>query len=367
MRSKVLYISLTVLTLLCVILFPGTVTRTLFSFELILIPVLFWQAEKLKSKVKGELKIPELFIQKQQEFPVEIQLENKSYLPLPSVLVKLYWENQFTKEVSYAKESAMLDAKGQAVLLMMVKSEYCGKIRIGIEEIRVQDYLCLFSKKAAAKSTGKEIVVLPRIHKINLNTVNFVQDRQEGQEYSHARSGEDTSEVFDVHEYRQGDTLQRIHWKLLAKTDKYFVKEYSLPMEQTILVFLDMYWDGAKEFTREQLDLFLEVLASLSWSMVEQGWRHHIIFYHEEKQTIERVSIESEKDVYFMLEQICDSNIVTEEKSILDMYQREQEIEKVTTYFLLNMQGQLFRDGSLEKQFSRQELEKELVEWKLEI
>ncbi|MDE6314265.1 MAG: DUF58 domain-containing protein [Lachnospiraceae bacterium] len=367
MKSKILYGSLMVLTLAAAILFMGDTPKTLLSFEIFMIPLLFVLAEKLKTQLEGKLLIPTAFVQKQQEFPVEIHLKNKALLPMPSVFVKIYYENEFTGEISFAQETAMLDAKGEAVLLMMLKSRYCGKIRIGIEEIKVQDYLRLFSRKAMGKLFSEEIVVLPRIHKIGLNTVNFVQDRQEGQEYSHARNGEDTSEVFDVHEYRQGDTLQRIHWKLSAKTDEYFVKEYSLPMEQTILVFLDMFWDHTKKLTREDLDLFLEVLASFSWSMIEQGWRHYIIFYHEKEQRIERMSIESEKDVYFMLEQICDSRVYDREENIIDMYRSEQELEKVTTYFLLNMQGQLFRDGRLEKQFSRQELERELMEWKLEI
>lgn len=367
MKSKVLYGIVMVMTLLAAILFPGDLTKTLLSFEILLLPVLFVLAEKLKMQVEGNLEIPTGFIQKQQEFPVEIHLKNHALLPMPSLPVKIYCENEFTEEISYARESAMLDARGEAVLLFMLKSKYCGKIRIGVEEIRVQDYLRLFSRKAVDKQSGKEIVVLPRIHKIGLNTVNFVQDREEGQEYSHARNGEDTSEVFDVHEYRQGDTLQRVHWKLSAKTNEYFVKEYSLPMEQTILVFLDMSWESTKEFTREDLDLFLEVLASFSWSMIEQGWRHHIIFYQGKKQQMERISIESGKDVYFMLEQICDSKVYDRQENIIDMYRSEQELEKVSTYFLLNMQGQIFRDGRLEKQFSRQELEKELVEWKLEI
>ena len=367
MKSKVLYGIVMVFTVLAVMLFPGEITKTLLSFEILMIPLLFLLVENLKRKVEGNLGISSAYIQKQQEFPVEIHLKNHALLPMPSVPVKIYCENEFTEEISFARERAMLDADGEVVLFIMLKSQYCGKMRIGIEEIRVQDYLHLFSKKAVERLPGKEIVVLPRIHKIELNAVNFVQDKQEGQEYTRARNGEVTSEVFDVHEYRQGDTLQRIHWKLSAKTDEYFVKEYSLPMEQTILVFLDMLWDSSKEFTREDLDLFLEVLASFSWSMIEQGWHHHIIFYDEKKQSMERISIDYEKDVYFMLEQICDSRVYTKKKNIIDMYQSEQELEKVNTYFLLNMQGQIFRDDKLEKQFSRQELEKELMEWKLEI
>lgn len=367
MKSKIIYGCILAVTLMLCFIFSGKLPEFLLTFEIVLLPIAFFQARKQRECIEGRVVIPASYIQKQQEFEVEVHLKSNSLMPMPSVPVKVYCENQFTKEKDIFKERAMVDGKGEVILKLTLKSRYCGKVFIGIDEVRVQDYLRLFSEKVKIQNKKNEIVVLPRIHKITLWSPKQIQERQQGEEYSHARSGEDTSEVFDFHEYRQGDTLQRIHWKLSAKTDSYMVKEFSFPTEQMVLLFLDLHYPKDKEFTQEDLDLFLEILASLSWSMREQGWKHSIIWYNDKTGNLQKITIESESEVYVMLEQICDCQVYEEEKDIVKMYAREQEVEKVSNHLLLNAQGILYRNKSLEKQFNRQDLEKELVEWKLEM
>ena len=40
----------------------------------------------------------------------------------------------------------------------------------------------------------------------------------ESDSYSTIKGGDDPSEVFAIREYREGDRLQRIHWKLSYET-----------------------------------------------------------------------------------------------------------------------------------------------------
>lgn len=367
MKNKVVYGWIFAVTLILCLMFQGKLPEFLLTFEIALIPILLFQARKQKEKIEGRIVIPASYIQKQQEFTIEVHLKNDSLLPMPSVPVKVYCENLFTGEKEHWQETVMVDAKKQVILKFILKSKYCGKISVGIEEIRVQDYLRLFSEKAVTRDEKNEVIILPLIHKIPLLSPEQIREKQEGEEHSHARSGEDTSEVFDVHEYRQGDTLQRIHWKLSAKAEKYMVKEYSLPTEQMVLLFLDLHRKKAQEFTQEQLDLFLEILASISWSLMEQGCKHSIIWYNDKEMQLEKITIEGEKDVYVMLEQICDCRIYEEERDVSKMYVRQQEMERVSSNFLLDTQGRLYRNGNLEKQFSRQELEEELMKWQLKI
>lgn len=366
MKNKILYVMIVVATLLGCILSASEIIIFLLAYEIILLPVLWLLTEALKKHVKAELRIPTAHIEKNQEFVVEVLLQNTSVFPMPVIWVRLSCENEFTGEKIYLEERVMTDAKGEASLLLSLKSKYCGKMRITLEEIRVQDYLRLFSKKTPVQEISKEIIVLPKIHKISLNAITWVQDKQEGEEFSHARSGEDTAEVFDVHEYREGDTFQRVHWKLTAKAEEYLVKEYSLPIEQTILVFLDFYAEK-EQVTQAQFDCFLEILASLSWSMAEQSLNHMILWYQEAEGQLSQIKIEEEQDVYYMLEQVCDSRRNQKYADVLSMYEHQSGMQKADTYFLLNVQGVLYKDGVCEKKFSQKNLEEELIEWKLEI
>lgn len=366
MKNKIIYAVVVLITLFSCILFSSHITIFLLGYEMILLPVLWILTKQLKRHIIAQLKIPESYIEKNQEFAVEVLVKNTSVFPMPVIPVKVSCENEFTREKFYAREKVMVDAKGAASLLLFLKSKYCGKMRVNMEEIRVQDYLRLFSKKATVQQISKEIIVLPKIHKIALNVMTWVPDRQEGEEFSHVRSGEDTSEVFDIHEYRQGDTFQRVHWKLTAKEDKYLVKEYSLPIEQTILIFLDLYVEK-EAVTQTEYDCFLEILASLSWSLAEQGLNHMIMWYQEEEKQLNQVKIEEEQDVYYMLEQVCSSRGNREYADILSMYEHQGALQKVDNYFLLNVYGHLYKNGTCEKKFNCESLEKELMEWKLEI
>ncbi len=48
------------------------------------------------------------------------------------------------------------------------------------------------------------------------------------------------TEVDDVREYRAGDTLKSIHWKLSSKSESFIVREYSQGTVKSNLVFVDM-------------------------------------------------------------------------------------------------------------------------------
>ena len=49
-------------------------------------------------------------------------------------------------------------------------------------------------------------------------------------EYSPDRPGSDPSELFGIRDYREGDALKSIHWKLGEKYDRTASREMSLPV-----------------------------------------------------------------------------------------------------------------------------------------
>ena len=62
----------------------------------------------------------------------------------------------------------------------------------------------------------------------------------EAESYDDFQPGTDVSQIFDVREYRPGDRLQRIHWKLSAKSDGLLVREDSQPLACAVVFLLDM-------------------------------------------------------------------------------------------------------------------------------
>ena len=65
--------------------------------------------------------------------------------------------------------------------------------------------------------------------------------------YSDEESGDDPSQIFEIRDYRPGDKMQKIHWKLSAKSDSLIVKEYSEPVGFAIVIFVNLFSPGKKE------------------------------------------------------------------------------------------------------------------------
>ena len=323
MRNKKIYGGILFVTLVIALFWESALIRTLFAYEVLMLPLLFLQAEYFARNLEFRLHVPVRYVQKGQEFAVEVELENHSFMPMESILVEISCENEFTKSRFGAKDTAMAEARKKVRLQFFLEAKYCGRVKVSVEKVKAQDYLRLFSRGSEKKCQSEEVMVLPMIHKIPVQQSFQLEENLEGQLFSKSRTGEDTSEVFDIREYRSGDTSHRIHWKLSAKTDDFMVKEYSLPMERTVLLFLDLHIGKEEKFTQQKLDHFLEILASLSWSMQEQNWHHKVIWWDEQNQMLKEADVSSEEESFRMLEQICSSRVYSKAYEIQELYFRQ--------------------------------------------
>ena len=114
------------------------------------------------------------------------------------------------------------------------------------------------------------------------------------------KSGDDPSEVFDIREYRQGDRLSRIHWKMTAKEEELMVKEYSRPLGGEGILCLDLYHPQADGFW-EDADEYRICWIPLCLAFLERGERFRVVWQEGEKPGLREQSVESEEDVYGLL------------------------------------------------------------------
>lgn len=139
-------------------------------------------------------------------------------------------------------------------------TDHCGGITVTAEDLRICDYLGLFSFPVRSRER-KTILIRPRPVSVVL--------RQDLQRHI-ARSwkpkfGGGYAENHELRLYRPGDNLNQVHWKLSAKTGKLILRE---PMEpQRGLVLLTMNLRG----TPEELDRKFGRLLWLGRHLLEQG------------------------------------------------------------------------------------------------
>lgn len=255
----------------------------------------------LLSYLYGKLKIELVSVihvaKKGEVVPISIWLDNPTIFPVSHIKVSLTYKNAFS-DMCYKKNFMVcVDAKTKTSFLCNLYSEYAGNLEVTLNYVRIYDYLKLFSMKKRKKSQ-LTVAVLPVYYELEQQQfISLHSKLVESDYYSAYKSGDDPSEVFAIREYREGDRQQRIHWKLSRKLDQLMIKEFSEPLNCSILLFVDLC--TPEELNRMLfMDSILECALSLSYTFLLSGQMHYFTWYDDKQGSCTRIRITQEKDLF---------------------------------------------------------------------
>lgn len=175
-----------------------------------------------------------------------------------------------------------------------IRPERCGYVTAGIEKIWLTDIFGIIPVKAsdAGFSQGK-VSVMPDTFPMNVVFENNFRVPEDSDTYDLYRKGSDYSETFQLRDYVPGDDIRGIHWKLSEKTDRLIVRDPSLPVAKSVLVF----WDkGAGMMTPGEADASAEVAATLAGRLCDMGISFFLSWSEGKKAYIR--SIDSREKLY---------------------------------------------------------------------
>lgn len=182
-----------------------------------------------------------------------VRLESACSLPTPPIRCKLRVRHSVTgEEISYATETPL-------------PTQHCGALRIIPKKLYVYDYLGLFRRRIR-KIEPLTLHIAPK-------PIPLAEPPQLRQYLSNSwrpKPGGGFAENYDLRQYRPGDNLRQIHWKLAAKTGDLIYREPMEPMKNTLVICLIL------PATEEQLDEDLGKLLWLSGYLLEQQLTHEI-------------------------------------------------------------------------------------------
>lgn len=99
-----------------------------------------------------------------------------------------------------------------------------------------------------------------------------------GTTYDYHRKGQDRTEVFDLREFAEGDSLKSVHWKLSARFGDLMVREPSRPTDYDITLLCDGHAISANAGSAAVLNGVLAVTASVSLSLIQQEFSHSVAY-----------------------------------------------------------------------------------------
>lgn len=112
---------------------------------------------------------------------------------------------------------------------------HCGGLRITVERPRIFDYMGLFSFRVR-RSEAQTLVVRPK----PLPIPDAALPEEDTALAWRPKPGGGFAENHELRDYRPGDSLNQVHWKLSAKTGALVVREAMEPVQGTLLVTMTL-------------------------------------------------------------------------------------------------------------------------------
>lgn len=215
--------------------------------------------------IKSTIKLPRV-TEKDRVFQGKLKLENQSVWPVFYGKGEVTCKNTFTGEEKVIQLPFSLMGRKESQSTFEGMSQWCGCLHFSFEKWKAGDFLHVFYKKRKADA-GADIVVMPARQMMDLSLLTREGFDMESFRYSAFRPGDDPGETYDIREYRPGDSIRQIHWKLSGKLDSTVIREKSFPVDDAVLVLAEPYQN---EKDPQSAEAVVEVFAALLQSFMER-------------------------------------------------------------------------------------------------
>ena len=320
-----LYLVLVIASVFFYILYEYAFSFYLFAFLLIVPVVLFIMSVYTSRRIKVSFLDRQNTAGRSAKLPIKLRVDNRSSLPCPNLMIEIEYCNMLDGKTSTIKINTPVYPKESQLMTLTVSGIHCGTVNFSIKKCKMSDFLKLFTMKV--RNTGYDIsdtqcrlTILPEYIPLENSIANYSDMGLETDEFSKTQKGDDPSEIFDIRDYVDGDKLNRIHWKLSAKQDKTMVKDYSLPISNSILMMLDLVKPVKCNDELARFDTLIETVASFSNYLLENAVPHRVYFYDKIKGSSIELNITDEESHSTMLGMLLQAQLSTEHDLALHDY-----------------------------------------------
>lgn len=273
-------------------------------------------------RLRVSLETPLHFADIGEQIPLWIRVKNRSLLPTGRVMIYLEVEYLLSGNIRKISLPCTLSGRqwerhhSEVKLSSVFTPEHMGGIRIRIVKVVQYDYFGIFGFPIRRKhlDVDESVSVLPKRKAIGISLGGDETMRYYDRETDRSIFGEDNPpEISDIRQYRAGDRLRSIHWKLSAKQDDLMVYDFWSENPPVIVLFLEPFTEkkdkvsgkrvrkGRKSYRKQtgtHLEKYLTFVYSISAELLEKGCTHYIAYYDKSRQCATRSVISGEEKLY---------------------------------------------------------------------
>ena len=207
-------------------------------------------------EIDFETDLKEIRVGEQLEFKIVVR--NKTLFPTNKMYAKMRIKNYFFDEADVCEVNLPVVIRGEQVIKASAECSYVGNVSVKIKEVIISDYLGLYTYEIPFNKSF-EINVMPYESDINIRWNVRTEDDEDVD--SDAIDAIEAYDIKEVREYRDGESLQRIHWNLSARYDDYMIKEYEIETVSRFNIMIDLAKDSVM-FINELIEAFRNFAAS---------------------------------------------------------------------------------------------------------
>jgi len=246
-------------------------------------------------------------VERGQEARWRIAVTNGVRLPLTRVRGRVEARNALTGECE-KKKFRLAVPGGGAAAECPAGTGHCGLLTGELKRVWALDCLGLFWLPLGRDRTQTALLVLP-----GGEAGEEPQVPQEEAPGLRPRPGGGPGEDYDPREYRPGDPINTIHWKLSAKRDQLIVRETLEDIRAVPLFTFDHFG------TPEELDRVLGRLWSLGRALLDLGRGFAVAWAQAETGEVRRFAVADEEGLLECFTAILSESAPRTGRSILDL------------------------------------------------
>lgn len=311
--KKWLYLAAVLATFYLNLVYEWPDGRYILVVELIFPVILYLQARTMGAKIKicpqGDFRMAE----EGEMLNIPFVVENCGAFRISFLRVQIENKKQTVRNLKKGEKQTFF---------FLYQASSCGKHEIKVKKAVTADASGMFLMRIQKfQFVPAEIHIVPKAYPVLAEISEAVRlFVTEGEEYAKDRGGDDTSEVFDVHEYQPGDRIAQIHWKLSARNDELYMKEFSFPLGAAVIFLLD---PGEKKMTEEAANVFLNLAASAGRAMVEESCRFYAVWKENRTQSFKRFLVKNEETFYDWLLALSSTQVSELDRLDEELYRHE--------------------------------------------
>lgn len=246
----------------------------------------------------------------------EIKLSSQKVLYFAMVFAELEYANCLTLD--------RINIKCKVPNTVKVESQFCGKVQVYLKKVIVSDIFGVLRLKVENTLEPKYVaLMIPEIYQIDCSQQLVKLMDVDGITYSETVAGSDPSETFEIREYKPGDRVKGIHWKLSNKLDQIMYKESSFPLKNSMLILMETSFNQNGDILKRTSNDVVTSTISLSESLLDMGINHHIGWMNYEENRFILHQINTSDNLIGVIGFILGTPFVSGNEQVKEKYYKE--------------------------------------------